>query len=468
MNDEFVEGDFDDSLFIEWLKDPEDERVGMSVKDENTLKEIFNDLRSILEKMDGNTVFDSDSEEEEKGTEHIEPGPGDESNVNYNIIVTKDGINLIERLLKKQCEDLRVKAIMAETDKATYSIIKIGKQNKDQPLLMYICDAYNRYRIMKRKRAVRRYNGPDTPEFRKKYNDPSETKFISEKCKGIETLLGKDYKESQITQFKDQCQSSINVFYRRLLGRPPMQRQFNQSVIKDSIIDIYWYIFQAYTFVHQYVCVENQPRKGGAEPVPTAVPCQIDMVIIPRDFKQTMDFDDGDGHDTDQDEDDETDIEEKAEAIGDIEERLKGQKVIAKQKIDPKKTAVRTMRQAIMNLFENKRYQRGIMIIDRRGNDKDDMFYCYQPDPTRKCSTMGKNPETFLSESLIQNSRTCLIPKFEKDGDHVKDIGVNRNNGDILTLSFHCLSATEIRVYFSYCGWGTRFFIEDIKYYLPS
>ena len=150
----------------------------------------------------------------------------------YNIIVTDDGISLIERLLKKQCDDLRVMEIMSSQYKATYGIIMIGKQNNNQPLLMYLCDAFNRYRIMKMTRSVRKYFGSDTPEFRKKWSDTSSKKFINQKCKGIESLLGKDYKDEQIQQFKDSCSSSINVFYRRLLGRPPMTRFASQHVYK--------------------------------------------------------------------------------------------------------------------------------------------------------------------------------------------------------------------------------------------
>jgi len=146
------------------------------------------------------------------------------------------------------------------------------------------------------------------------------------------------------------------------------------------------------------------------------------------------------------------------------------------------------MRESIDKLISNNRHQRGVIIIDRRENkDKskggdntnnnkivsEDQFYCYQPDKRPSitglvdCSTMEKNPEIFLGESLLQNSRTCLLPKYQNQDVGHKDIGLNRNVGDTLTLSFHCIASDEIRVYLAYCGWGTRFFIEDIKYYLP-
>merc|ERR1712087_632626 len=50
-----------------------------------------------------------------------------------------------------------------------------------------------------------------------------------------------------------------------------------------------------------------------------------------------------------------------------------------------------------------------------------------------------------------------------------KDVGINTQDiRPVLTLSFHCFAANEVRGYLCFNGWGTRFFIEDIKYFLPE
>eukprot|EP00487_Bulimina_marginata_P004306 TRINITY_DN20407_c0_g1_i1.p1 TRINITY_DN20407_c0_g1~~TRINITY_DN20407_c0_g1_i1.p1 ORF type:complete len:137 (-),score=17.33 TRINITY_DN20407_c0_g1_i1:348-758(-) len=83
----------------------------------------------------------------------------------------------------------------------------------------------------------------------------------------------------------------------------------------------------------------------------------------------------------------------------------------------------------------------------------------------------GKNPDRFeedinklLCESLVQNSRICLLPKIGKE---MMNITINTMWLWGIILSFHIFSADEVRVYLTYNGLGTRFFIEDIKHYLP-
>ena len=122
-------------------------------------------------------------------------------------------------------------------------------------------------------------------------------------------------------------------------------------------------------------------------------------------------------------------------------------------------TAQDTMIGAISKVLLNKSHQRVILILDQRKNN-DDTLYWYQPN---KHGHIEKNEDEFLNMSLFQNSKSFLLPRLE---DESIDIGVNKiSNG--LILSFHCFSANEIRVYLYFDGWSTRFFIEDIKYFLP-
>ena len=153
--------------------------------------------------------------------------------------------------------------------------------------------------------------------------------------------------------------------------------------------------------------------------------------------------------------------------IGDLSKRLKDQK----NKVGPKEiewgTANRTILQSVNGVIGGKRCKRAIVIIDRRKGDKDkkDVLFVYQPNTKLYCDGFECDQQKFLHESLMQNSRTCLLPKIESEHSN---ISINTQFPLGLILSFHIFAANEVRVYFSFNGWGTRFFIEDIKYFLPE
>eukprot|EP01084_Bolivina_argentea_P237020 398448_1 len=75
---------------------------------------------------------------------------------NYNISIRDSDLQFIKQQLKVQCCALMPQGSSNNTklDKATYAIIQIGKQNNNQPLLMYLVDAFNRYRIQKRRQVL--------------------------------------------------------------------------------------------------------------------------------------------------------------------------------------------------------------------------------------------------------------------------------------------------------------------------
>ena len=153
--------------------------------------------------------------------------------------------------------------------------------------------------------------------------------------------------------------------------------------------------------------------------------------------------------------------------IGDLNKRLRHQQNVSKTEIT-RNNAERTMRQSVEKLLSNKRYQRVVFIIDRRSKGDKDMSYCYQPNIESdgiECWQIERDLNKFLHERLIQNSKICLIPQLKGEN---ANIGINRGLGDLLTFSFHCYAANETRVYCCYNGWGTRFFPQDIKYYLPG
>lgn len=129
-------------------------------------------------------------------------------------------------------------------------------------------------------------------------------------------------------------------------------------------------------------------------------------------------------------------------------------------------SVVRVVRPLMDTLVNGQKFQRSVLIIDRRGKDE---VYLYKPSDKLQCCMFEQDQTKFLPESLLINSRECLIPplKEPKDAKPISTVSVE-TNPSFLTLQFHVYSADETRVYLSYDGWGTRFDIEDLRYYLPG
>ena len=157
----------------------------------------------------------------------------------------------------------------------------------------------------------------------------------------------------------------------------------------------------------------------------------------------------------------------------------------------------------IRKYIKNKTHKRIVIVIDRSdppelfegpgGDEKPDVLYGYLPKNNKtgkeliNCDSFEKDHNVFLRESMLQNSHDCLIPDLlgkqkmpkdqqqkpepkeeieEEDSNHI-GLG-SKNIKNFLCLSFHCYSDKEIPIYLSYSGWTTRFFLRDLKYYLPS
>jgi len=486
-------GSADDSFFIAFIQD-EDNGFALNIKDTAQLKQKHSEIwQALSDALHDKLTAHKPSNTPSTNTTAAGPKstnalyriilPSTATQHDYNIIMPKHKedqpgkpmwLQCIDHVLSVQCEHLRPQDLalkeLKTMDKGTYSIIQIGKQNKNQPLLTYLADSFNRYRIQKRKRAIRKADqqskqtGVDVLEaFRKNFEDPKVNKFIFDKCKGLEVLIGENYPEKQKHEFMEACKASIAVYLRRLVPSPPVSYKpgVGYSCMDDSIRDVCLYIFEAFSCVHQYAASQQQTA---------ALPVQIDVVIIPRksraaSFKQDEDGAKG-GDADDESSEDEEEKQEQFEPMDDVDARLKGMDGVIKKGINVH-GAERTMRQCVDSVIAGRRNQRVICVINRRQKTKgnDDAFYCYQTNAERGCHDFESNELLCLHESLAMNLRKCLLPKI---GNEKSDVNVNRHNGDILTLSFQCFAVDEIRVYLYFDGWGTRFFIEDIKYYLPT
>lgn len=152
--------------------------------------------------------------------------------------------------------------------------------------------------------------------------------------------------------------------------------------------------------------------------------------------------------------------------IGSIEERLEGED-FKSEDVEWNKAA-RQVKPRVEELVKNQKFQRTVLVIDRRNQGQDKCFI-YKPSEKHECCHFERDQSKFLPESLLVNSRQCLIPGLKEPADNrpISTLSVEMNPS-FLTLQFHVYSADETRVYLSYDGWGTRFFIEDLRHYLPG
>ena len=197
--------------------------------------------------------------------------------------------------------------------------------------------------------------------------------------------------------------------------------------------------------------------------------------------------------DDDDDDDDDNGNEEKDDGtymdyIGDIEAKLKGNKLpMTKNKIPKKARDFKLLFDNLQkeseekdskNYLQNKRF---VAFADRRKNkDENADFYLYEP-PKGNSRDI---PSDAVPEWGISSSRTCLIPSSEYDeADAIgkPNMGNVSNNkkkndsndktigaafaaaGSLLILSFHIRSADLIKVYLYFNGQIVRFLPKDLK-----
>jgi len=443
--DEEFQGPEEDSFFLDWLRENKGIEEGAEV-----LTTIWRDLVDAYNEKE---TADESPAYYWKHSKEVKT---------FNIEVDQSTLGVLDQEMDAQAQCLKA-ADQGDLDRATLSILQIGRQNR-MPLFMWLADAFNRYRLQRRKYYKERMKPKD---FSNKFDDKSALEFVQNKCKGFDKWL-QEYQPKQRKQFMEKCQAAISVYFRRIIIQPPMvSRRSPDILIDDKLQVICGYIMQMYALI-EGLCLKPEPTNDGSGVVQAAIPSlpyQMDVVIVPQQSFRTDD-DEEDGYEDDgKEEGDEGDI-------GSIEERLKGEKyekvgiqwMQTKRKLMPKLQA----------LVNQQKFQRSVVIIDRRkaqSGDKaggDDVCYFYKPSDKHKACVFEQDQTKFLPESLLINSRTCLIPSPKPPpAKPISTLSVETNPA-FLTLQFHVYSADETRVYLSYDGWGTRFFIEDLRHYLPE
>jgi len=305
-----------------------------------------------------------------------------------------------------------------------------------------------------------------------------------------------------------EIQHAITSFYHRVVPKLTLRPS---ARVQDSLEQTVEYIIGAIEFVHNLCTANNH-----------TCPLQYDAVIAYLKsadtsgvVKPAMD-DDGDmDGDDDGDDDDGKSAAVAAHActqeIGDIEHKLNGAKCAYKKGAieaqytlrDYEKTGtaiaddgvdvevktdetftLRTSRalkqefDALMNLPamykkygvpEDARFPRQhrfVSMIDRRKptqNLKMDDVYFYEP--PSDCNTIPK--QAHLDLWYFDASKKCILPVGHGGGGGGNITSSTSCDGKMLLLSFHVLSADEIRAYLYLEGGAIRFFADDIVNVLP-
>merc|ERR1712228_805103 len=126
----------------------------------------------------------------------------------------------------------------------------------------------------------------------------------------------------------------------------------------------------------------------------------------------------------------------------------------------------------IKTMLNNKRCQRTVFVVDRRGKkDKKikkqsgtdgDKLYLFQP---KEFNEFESNKQELIHSALHHNSISSILPRMKAES---KDFAVrDALNGQMFVISWHIISKEEIRCYMFYQGMCFRFFGEDLINLLP-
>eukprot|EP01083_Nonionella_stella_P097048 272811_1 len=324
-----------------------------------------------------------------------------------------------------------------KTEQTILDIIAIGHKNH-YPYINYLADTYSR----------------DVAEGHAKFTDPGgwlKAHPHYTQLQGIKGAEGIKQKPAELTN------GALNSYFIRIVPRLILPSQY---IIMDSLESTSRYIASSIQFM-------NNLAKDG-----TNLPFQLDLCI---GYGKVERFDSGANDDEDDDDDEEEEKFEFQDVIGDIEGRLKSNKLAhVMRSIGPKERTERMFDATFKDLQKevggsfpnNKRF---CTFIDRRtGDDKKSDVYMWQS--PENCRNI---PNDHVPEWFFNASSTSIIPHETynkgKEQTNRQNITAQTNcNGGALVLSFHVASVEEIRCYLYANGQMSRFMPQDITGLLPQ
>eukprot|EP01083_Nonionella_stella_P043827 118305_1 len=309
----------------------------------------------------------------------------------------------------------------------------IGVYNNQFPLLTYLIDAYNRFRVETSIKVQQR------PKLRAKnrhrvIKDLCVNVFIKKVCEqGFKALgLGK----SQTRSLQNICIEAIEYLTNwRHLGKALIKTDDSIYVIKHSIKNYQLFVSECFAAVRRYI--DDNER----------MPCQIDVTILPHKMHQR-----GIAEESDSDTDNAWDDDHMLDDLHYLLRCNNIPYVNIDIQYDNCSTAILD---AIEQILDSEINQRCCIVFDARCKT----LFVYQPPTSSTASTFEPYNDRFVHESLFDNSVKYMIPGFSS-------IGIKEEH--LFSISFHCMDSNEVQAYLFIEEVCTRFAISDFEVYLAK
>eukprot|EP01083_Nonionella_stella_P039060 106223_1 len=354
--------------------------------------------------------------------------------IDWNIDTEDKDYIATKELYAKQCPGL----MHTEPQTAMFKVLTAG-QKIGRPLLLFLCDSYNRYRIQ---------------QFKKQQLLQLQNKNARVKILSIQQWIKTDPTIQKITNSNPKrerlLKSAMDTFYSRF--NSPI-RFGSIERINDCIRPFALYVEEVLYLIQQLLL----QKIGDAGP-----PFQIDIWIIPKAIANKEEKED-------ESEDDEADDESKTSDEYDIDKSLDTHKLPYVTHCRKESDRTRVFYDNLYAKFKQvdgmkdekdyPRNKRFCIIADRRTHDQEDMrsqvgdtLYMYQ-------TAKGKDvPNDHLYEKYIQNSAECVLPS----SDHCDEVTAKTGSSKYFMLSFHVDAEDEIRCYLYHKSQFVRFYPHDI------
>jgi len=390
--------------------------------------------------------------------------------------IKKEDLVRAKQQMREQCPNMCNEQFLQ--DQVLLTVIAVGMK-VDKPYLQWLVDMYTRERLYhharKRKTGNKKYTVADWVAQNKHLKDLGTLKEI--KVTKGSNQNPKDLVKGAVASFQKRIAPSLML-------KPPMK-------IKDSLRQISYYIAATVDFVGRLTDDQEQSCPFQYDSV-----YAFDHVEMAASIVKIEDPDD-ESDDDDSDSDHQAEDEQKNDVddpFGALKDKLSGNGLpmhAVKIGDHSKKDMIKPARAFNENfkVFREKhmkdvkdypRKQRFVSVVDRRAGDKakgtvdDDEVVFYAP-PAGNCRKLPAPVHPFY---FFDAARTCIVPdhveneeKFSEQGGVQQAPTLNRitslNLKKGIMLSFHCLSADEIRCYIYLNSQGMRFMPEDILHLLP-
>ena len=388
--------------------------------------------------------------------------------INYKISDWDNKYDEIKKIYSLQCP-LLVEHSNPDKGYAWLETAVLARYN-DIPLISYIIDTYNRYRI------DNAFIDKEEIQDIKPYRFISLVPFYKE-------LYDQDRRGTRIKSLFEELLVGVGEYLHGFRFQPPVPLNLDiDQKFTDNVGDILIYIYAVSQMLNSVI---KKEKKGDFDPI---MPFQFDLAIIPWirnvDIKTEIDYmmhsDDKSSSDSDCSEDEATDHEVEdaipnypiIEALDTHHVRrvsFKIQKATLQSKHLTQIAARFGQEFKAIKMFHRGRH---VMVVNRRETEEDDI-YIYSPRLSSKGASKtwyDRIEKHFVNESLIYKTRQCLIPGLdtEKKWNYGHGPHTGARDKNMIILSFHMISKEVLRCYLYIKGGVTRFEAKDLATLLPK